>query len=118
MTYALTLVRLLPLAFFGRLAVALSEIAVAAVLVSGSVVLGHELNDWRAWYADPGTEHPWAPTPKPSATVDVSSSSAVAPQTVATPQSRWAATSRVRWPAATANTMRARRTWYQGKQSL
>lgn len=69
MTNAVTLVRLLPWALAGRLATAFVEIAVAVVILSGSVVIGHELRAWRAWYADPATNRPWAPTPVPSQTV-------------------------------------------------
>lgn len=66
MTAALTLARALPFAFVARCAVALAEIAIAAVILSGSVVIGHELHEWRSWYGDPATTHPWAPTPQPS----------------------------------------------------
>jgi len=61
-----TIARHVPWAFFGRLGLALAEIVLAASTLVGSVILGHELRDWREWYADPGTEKPWAPTPKPS----------------------------------------------------
>ena len=105
MTYALTLVRLLPLPFAGRLAIAFTEIAIAAVLVSGSVVLGHDLKDWRSWYADPATNHPWAPTPKPSAIASGATQVVVAPRTVATPQvaaaSQIGVSARVAVPLAT-----------------
>ena len=105
MTYALTLVRLLPLPFAGRLAIAFTEIAIAAVLVSGSVVLGHDLKDWRSWYAAPATNHPWAPTPKPSAIASGATQVVVAPRTVATPQvaaaSQIGVSARVAVPLAT-----------------
>ena len=57
------LVRALPWALFGRLTTAFVEIALAVVVLSTSVVVGHELRDWRAFYA----EHtkPWAPTRAP-----------------------------------------------------
>lgn len=63
---ALDLVRVLPVAFVARCAVALVELVVAAAILSGSVVIGHELHEWRAWYGDPTTTHLWAPTPQPS----------------------------------------------------
>ena len=59
-----TRVRLVPWAFVGRLATAFVEVALAAVLLSTSVVVGHELRDWRTWYAD--ARHPWAPTAQPT----------------------------------------------------
>lgn len=66
MAAALTLVRALPVAFAGRCAVALAEIAIAAAILSGAVVVGHDLREWRAWYGDPATTHPWAPTAAPA----------------------------------------------------
>jgi hypothetical protein len=56
-----------PTAFVGRLLQASVEIVLAAVVLSGSIVVGHDLKEWREWYADPGTAHPWAPTPAPNA---------------------------------------------------
>src|SRR5436853_521302 len=61
MSYAATLVRLLPLALLARVAMTLTQIVVAVIVVTGSVVLGHDLRDWRAWYAEPGTTPPFAP---------------------------------------------------------
>ena len=58
-----TLVRALPWALCGRLTTAFVEIVLAFAVVSTSIVLGHELRDWRTWYAD--TAHPWAPTRAP-----------------------------------------------------
>lgn len=66
MTGTITFVRLLPWRLAGRLATAFAEILLAAVVVSGSVVVGHQLREWRAWYWDPATTHPWAPTPAPT----------------------------------------------------
>ena len=59
----IALVRALPWAFCGRLATAFVEIALAAVILSTSIVMGHELRDWLTFYAD--TTHPWAPTHAP-----------------------------------------------------
>ena len=36
--------------FFGRLAVFMIELAVAAALITGAVFVGHELREWREWY--------------------------------------------------------------------
>lgn len=58
--------RHVPAAFVGRCAIAVVEITAAAALLTGSVVVGHDLRAWRAWYGDPRTAHPWAPTPTPS----------------------------------------------------
>ena len=57
------LVRLVPWAFFGRLSMAFVEIALAVVILSTSIVMGHELRDWRTFYA--GANKPWAPTHAP-----------------------------------------------------
>ena len=64
MQAAETLVGLFPWSFTLRLTSALVEIVLAAVLLSTSVVVGHELRDWRTWYAD--ANHPWAPTARPT----------------------------------------------------
>ncbi|MDO8506013.1 MAG: hypothetical protein Q7S41_00225 [Candidatus Limnocylindria bacterium] len=64
----LALVRLLPLGVARRLAIAFVEIVLAVVVLTGSVVVGHDLREWRTWYGDPGTAHAWAPTPAPTAT--------------------------------------------------
>lgn len=66
MTFAAPLVRLLPLAFLGRLGIAFIEIALAALVISTSVVVGHDLKQWRTWYWDPSTIRPWQPTPVPT----------------------------------------------------
>src|SRR6266850_2410450 len=78
MTNALALVRLLPWLFLGRLAAAFVEISAAVVILCGSVVVGHFLGEWRAWYSDPATGHPWSPSAKPSATVAALAMPAVA----------------------------------------
>jgi hypothetical protein len=61
----ITLVRALPWAFAGRLSMAFVEIALAGVILSTSIVMGHELRDWRTFYAD--ASKPWAPTHAPTA---------------------------------------------------
>jgi hypothetical protein len=64
--YVAPLVRLLPLAFMGRLGIAFVEIVLATLVISTSVVVGHDLKAWRAWYWDPSTIHPWLPTSTPT----------------------------------------------------
>jgi hypothetical protein len=61
----IAVVRALPWALFGRLTTALVEIVLAVMVLSTSVVVGHELRDWRTYYA----EHtkPWAPSRAPVA---------------------------------------------------
>ncbi len=78
MSSTIALVRRLPWALLERLAIASVEVAVAATILSGSVVIGHALRDWRAWYWDPATTHPWAPTPLPRETAGAAAASAPA----------------------------------------
>jgi len=61
----IALVRAFPWAFFGRLSMAFIEIALTVVILSTSIVLGHEMRDWRTWYSNSNTAHPWAPTRPP-----------------------------------------------------
>ena len=63
MTFLIARVLALPWAFFGRLATAFVEIVIAGVILSTSIVMGHELRDWRTFYA--GANKPWAPTHAP-----------------------------------------------------
>jgi hypothetical protein len=70
----LGILRTFPTAFATRLAIAFVEIVLAVTVLSGSVVLGHDLKEWRAWYYDPATEHPWAPTPRPTPAPEVDAS--------------------------------------------
>ena len=62
----ITRVRALPWAFAGRLTIAFVEIVLATIILSTSIVLGHEMRDWRTWYSDANTAHPWAPTRAPT----------------------------------------------------
>ena len=55
------------LPFTGRLSIALAEIVLASAALVGSVILGHELKEWRDWYWDPSTPRLWEPTPRPTA---------------------------------------------------
>ena len=63
-----TVAHRLPLPFVGRLGLAFAEIVLATATLVGSIIVGHELKEWRDWYWDPGTARIWAPTPKPTAT--------------------------------------------------
>jgi hypothetical protein len=62
-TSVITLVRALPWVFCGRLVTAFFEIVLAALVLSTAIVMGHELRDWRTFYAD--ANHPWSPTRAP-----------------------------------------------------
>jgi hypothetical protein len=44
-------------AFAGRLAIAFAELTLAAVVIVGAIVVGHDLREWRDWY--PNSYHPW-----------------------------------------------------------
>ena len=57
-----------PWPFMGRLGLAFAEIVLASATLAGSVIVGHELKEWRDWFWDPGTSRIWAPTPAPSPT--------------------------------------------------
>jgi hypothetical protein len=65
MATLVTLARALPWAFLGRLGTAFVEICLAVLVLSSSLVIGHELRDWRTWYGE--ARHPWAPTHPPIA---------------------------------------------------
>jgi hypothetical protein len=43
--------------FAGRLVIAFVELTLAAVVVVGAIVVGHDLREWRDWY--PTAYHPW-----------------------------------------------------------
>jgi hypothetical protein len=62
----ITVVARMPWPFLGRLGLAFAEIVFAATTLAGSVIVGHELKEWRDWFWDSGTARIWAPTPKPS----------------------------------------------------
>jgi hypothetical protein len=36
--------------FVGRLATALVELTLAAAVIVGAIVVGHDLREWREWY--------------------------------------------------------------------
>lgn len=50
-----------------RCAIALVEITLAAAVIVGAIVVGHELREWREWY--PQANHPWLETPVPATEV-------------------------------------------------
>ncbi|HEV8671640.1 MAG TPA: hypothetical protein VGS01_13010 [Candidatus Limnocylindria bacterium] len=43
--------------FIGRLALAFVELTLATAVIVGAIVAGHNLREWRDWYAT--TYHPW-----------------------------------------------------------
>jgi hypothetical protein len=49
--------------FFGRVATALVELTLAAAVIVGAIVVGHDLREWRDWY--PSVYHPWRDAPRP-----------------------------------------------------
>jgi len=53
--------------FVDRLVIALVELTLAALVLSGAIVVGHELREWREWY--PTAHHPWLDGPLPAAEV-------------------------------------------------
>jgi hypothetical protein len=46
--------------FAGRLVIAFVELALAAAVIAGAIVVGHDLREWRDWY--PTAYHPWTDT--------------------------------------------------------
>ena len=46
-----------PTPFAGRLVIAFVELTLAAAVIVGAVVVGHDLREWRDWY--PTAYHPW-----------------------------------------------------------
>ena len=46
--------------FAGRLLIAFVELALAAAVIAGAIVVGHDLREWRDWY--PTAYHPWTDT--------------------------------------------------------
>jgi hypothetical protein len=55
------------LSFVDRLVIAFVELALAAAVIVGAIVVGHELREWREWY--PQAHHPWLETPAPATEV-------------------------------------------------
>ena len=44
-------------AFVGRLAMAFTEVTLAAAIIVAAIFVGHDLREWRDWY--PTSYHPW-----------------------------------------------------------
>jgi hypothetical protein len=55
------------LSFVDRLVIAFVELTLAAAVIIGSIVVGHELREWREYY--PTAYHPWLQTPAPATEV-------------------------------------------------
>jgi hypothetical protein len=55
--------------FAGRLATAFIEVVLAAAVIVGAIVVGHDLREWRDWYKD--AYHPWLAGPRPASEVTV-----------------------------------------------
>ena len=62
-----------PWPFVGRLGIAFTEIVLAAAVLVGAVIIGHDLKEWRDWFWDQQTTHPWAPTPRPGDLIEIAS---------------------------------------------
>jgi hypothetical protein len=43
--------------FGARLVIAFVELTLAATVIGGAIVVGHDLREWREWY--PNAYHPW-----------------------------------------------------------
>ena len=53
--------------FVGRLVTAFVELTLAAAVIVGAIVVGHDLREWRDWY--PNAYHPWLDDPRPTTEV-------------------------------------------------
>jgi hypothetical protein len=53
--------------FAGRLVTAFVELTLAAAVIVGAIVGGHELREWRDWY--PNAHHPWLDDQPPTTEV-------------------------------------------------
>jgi hypothetical protein len=53
--------------FVGRLVTAFVELTLAAAVIVGAIVVGHELRGWRDWY--PNAYHPWLDGQRPTTEV-------------------------------------------------
>ena len=53
--------------FGGRLVIAFVELTLAAAVIVGAIVGGHELREWRDWY--PSAYHPWLDDQRPTTEV-------------------------------------------------
>ena len=53
--------------FVGRLVTAFVELTLAAAVIVGAIVVGHDLREWRDWY--PNAYHPWLDGQRPTTEV-------------------------------------------------
>ena len=53
--------------FVSRLVIAFVELTLAAAVIVGAIVGGHELREWRDWY--PSAYHPWLDDQRPTTEV-------------------------------------------------
>jgi capsid protein len=53
--------------FVSRLVTAFVELALAAAVIAGAIVVGHDLREWRDWY--PSAYHPWTDGQRPTTEV-------------------------------------------------
>jgi hypothetical protein len=53
--------------FAGRLVTAFVELTLAAAVIVGAIVGGHELREWRDW--SPNAHHPWLDDQRPTTEV-------------------------------------------------
>jgi hypothetical protein len=53
--------------FGGRLVTAFVELTLAAAVILGAIVVGHDLREWRDWY--PTAYHPWLDVQRPTTEV-------------------------------------------------
>jgi hypothetical protein len=53
--------------FVSRLVIALVEFTLAAAVIVGAIVGGHQLREWRDWY--PNAYHPWLDDQRPTTEV-------------------------------------------------
>jgi hypothetical protein len=50
--------------FVSRLVTAFVELTLAAAVIVGAIVGGHQLREWRDWY--PNAYHPWTDVQRPT----------------------------------------------------
>ena len=53
--------------FSARLVTAFVELTLAAAVIVGAIVVGHDLREWRDWY--PSAYHPWTDVQRPTTEV-------------------------------------------------
>jgi len=53
--------------FGARLVIAFVELTLAAAVIVGAIVVGHDLREWRDWY--PTAYHPWLDVKRPTTEV-------------------------------------------------